>query len=148
MFVLLGVECVTATPGVAPGFRLDFIDWSHSLAASMFWSLLYAPCFARLGAAVAAVLGISVFSHFVLDWPMHPGDLALWPRSTTHVGLGLWRALPSGWWFAELAFVVPACAYYALRAARDKTFGGRWQWACAVVLLLHVLNSPWLSMMR
>ena len=148
VFVPLGFERVTATPGVSPGFRLDFIDWSHSLAAAMFWSLLYALCFARLGAAVAYVLGVSVFSHFLLDWPMHPGDLALWPGSAAHVGLGLWRALPVGWWFVELAFVVAGCAYYAVRAKRDGTFGGRWPWACAVVLFLHVFNSPWLSPKR
>ncbi len=91
---------------------------------------------------------MSVFSHFLLDWPMHPGDLALWPGSAAHVGLGLWRALPVGWWFVELAFVVAGCAYYAVRAKRDGTFGGRWPWACAVVLFLHVFNSPWLSPKR
>lgn len=30
-FVLMGWERVTMTPGVSPGFRLDYIDWSHSL---------------------------------------------------------------------------------------------------------------------
>src|SRR6266852_2871332 len=87
LFVPLGIERVTPTPGVPPGFRLDFIDWSHSLAAALFWSLLYALCFARRGWAVAYILGVSVFSHFLLDWPMHPGDLALWPGSAAHVGL-------------------------------------------------------------
>ena len=33
VFVLLGIERATPTPGVSPDFRLDFIDWSHSLAA-------------------------------------------------------------------------------------------------------------------
>jgi hypothetical protein len=148
VFVLSGIERVTPTPGVPPGFSLDFIDWSHSLAASLFWALLYALLFARLGVAVAYFMGLSVFSHFLLDWPMHPRDLALWPGSAAHVGLGLWRALPVGWWFVELAVVVAGCAYYALRARRDGSFGGRWPWSCAVVLALHVFNSPWLSSTR
>ena len=36
VFVPLGVERTTVTPGVPPGFRLDFIDWSHSLVMSLF----------------------------------------------------------------------------------------------------------------
>lgn len=30
-FVLLGLEQVSVTPRVSPGFSLDYIDWSHSL---------------------------------------------------------------------------------------------------------------------
>src|SRR5437867_1437470 len=68
-FVLLGIERVTMTPGRSPGFTLDFIDWSHSLAAALLWSVLFAACFSRLGPAVAAVAGFAVFSHFLLDLP-------------------------------------------------------------------------------
>jgi hypothetical protein len=35
IFVMLGIERVTLTPGVSPGFSLDFIDWSHSLVMSL-----------------------------------------------------------------------------------------------------------------
>ncbi|MGZ3430155.1 MAG: hypothetical protein ACXVCV_26065, partial [Polyangia bacterium] len=35
IFVPLGIERATLTPDVSPGFRLDFIDWSHSLAMSL-----------------------------------------------------------------------------------------------------------------
>ena len=42
IFVPLGIERATLTPGVAPGFRLDFIDWSHSLAMSLVWAALFA----------------------------------------------------------------------------------------------------------
>src|ERR1700682_1929277 len=91
IFVLLGIERVTMTPGQPPGFSLDFIDWSHSLAASIFWSVLFGLAFARRGRLIALWAGLAVFSPFVLDVFMHPPDLGLWTHATAHVGLGLWR---------------------------------------------------------
>jgi len=34
-FVLAGIERVSVTPTVSPGFSLDYIDWSHSLMMSI-----------------------------------------------------------------------------------------------------------------
>src|SRR5207245_11207792 len=130
---------------VSPGFRLDFIDWSHSLAMSLVWGLVFAAFFFRRGLVVAAWCGLAVFSHFVLDFLMHPGDLALWPHSQAPVGLGLWVRWPRGRWFFELAFIAVCAAYYLARARQLRSFGGRGAWVVAVVLLLHVVNSPWLS---
>ncbi len=144
-FVLLGIERVSITPGVSPGFSLDYIDWSHSLVMSLVWSALFALLFLRRGRLVALAIGLAVFSHFVLDWVMHPSDLALWPGSETHLGLGLWRSMPVGWWFVEMALIGVACAYYWSRARRLGTFGGRAVWVVVVVVVLHVLNSPWLK---
>ena len=90
-FVLAGIERVSATPGVAPGFSLDHIDWSHSLAMSLVWSLLFGAAFLRRGRLVAVTMAAAVLSHFVLDLAMHPSDLALWPGSSIHLGFGLWR---------------------------------------------------------
>ena len=145
IFLMLGIERATMTPGVSPGFSLDFIDWSHSLAMSLAWAALFSIPFWRRGSAVAVAVGFAVFSHFLLDLPMHPPDMALWPHSTTHLGLGLWRRLPTGWWWVELAFIAAGCAYYVVRARTAKTFGGRALWACAVIVALHLFNSPWLS---
>lgn len=144
-FVLVGLEQVTLTPGVSPGFSLDHIDWSHSLLMSVVWSLFYAALFTRWGARVATVMGVAAFSHFVLDLPMHPADLALWPGSDVHLGFGLWRALPTGWWFVELALILAAGAYYLRFARGTDRFGRRPVAVVAVVVLLHVFNSPWLS---
>lgn len=148
IFVMLGVERVTVTPGVSPGFSLDFIDWSHSLTMSLVWAALVASVFWRNGRAVTLAVGFAVFSHFLLDLPMHPADLALWPHSSVHVGIGLWRLFPVGWWWIELAFIAAGCTYYAIQARRSDTFGGHALWACAVVMLLHVVNSPWLAVAK
>ena len=144
-FVLLGIEHVSVTPDVSPGFSLDHIDWSHSLLMSVVWSSAYAVLFARRGVRVAAVMGLAAFSHFLLDLPMHPPDMALWPGSDVRLGLGLWQALPHGWWFVELALVAAAGAYYLQAARKNSDFGGRAGMVVGVVVLLHIVNSPWLS---
>lgn len=143
--VLAGVERATVTPAVPPGFSLDHIDWSHSLATSALWSALYGAAFLRRGRAVAGAMGLAVFSHFALDLLVHPADLALWPGSEVHLGFGLWRALPAGWWFVELALVAAGLAYYWRRSVADGSFGRRAWAVAAVVVLLHVANAPWLS---
>jgi hypothetical protein len=76
---------------------------------------------------------------------MHPPDLALWPNSSVHLGFGLWRALPTGWWFFELAVIGMLWAYYWRRSKSDLSFGGRPFAIAAVLVFLHVFNSPWLS---
>jgi membrane-bound metal-dependent hydrolase YbcI (DUF457 family) len=145
VLVLAGVEEATITSGVPPGYSLDFIDWSHSLLTSAVWAGVFGALFWRAGGRIAALMGIAVFSHFLLDLPMHPPDMALWPGSDVQLGLGLWRALPSGWWFVELAFVLVLTGYYVSRARRSDTFGGRAEAVRWVMIGLHVANAPWLS---
>lgn len=145
IFVFSGIERVTMTPHMSPGFRLDFIDWSHSLVMSLVWAGLFMLPFWKRGRAVACAIGIAVFSHFILDFFMHPPDLALWPGSKIHLGLGLWRVLPLGYWWVELAFILACCAYYFKRSRKLRSFGGHAVLVCMIVILLHLLNSPWLS---
>ena len=85
---------------------------------SVFWARVFAGAFLNRSKGIAMVMGLAVLSHFILDMPMHPPDLALWPHSQVHLGLGLWRSLPNGWWFIELALVVAAWAYY-MRSSRN-----------------------------
>jgi membrane-bound metal-dependent hydrolase YbcI (DUF457 family) len=142
-FVLLGLERASITPGISPGFSLGHIDWSHSLLMSLVWSGLYGMLFLRRGTVVAAALGLAVFSHFLLDLFMHPPDLALWPGSSTHLGLGLWQRAPVGWWYAELAVIALGFWYYWRGSRHNATFGGRARAVGLVLLLLHVFNAPW-----
>ncbi len=90
--------------------------------------------FLKRGRVIALTIGFAVFSHFILDFFMHPEDLALWPSSRTHLGLGLWHT--AYWWWFELAFVCAGCGYYWMRARKLDTFGGRAAWAFAVVVAL------------
>jgi hypothetical protein len=143
--VLFGVERVSVTPASSPGFSLDYIDWSHSLVMSLVWAGLFGVLFFRWGRRVVAVMAVAAFSHFLLDLPMHPPDMALWPGSGTHLGFGLWQALPTGWWFVELALIGLAGWYYLRRSGASADFGRRSFAVLAVVVVLHISNSPWLS---
>ncbi len=145
IFVPLGIERATIVPGSSPGFRLDYIDWSHSLVMSLVWALAFGALFLGKGKRIAAFAGVAVFSHFILDVLMHPHDLAIWPGSQLHIGLDLWHRLPTGWWWIELGFVVICCGYYFAKSRTSELYGRHAGWACLTVFLLHVLNSPWLQ---
>jgi hypothetical protein len=149
VFVPLGIERASITPGVSPGFRLDFIDWSHSLAMSLVWSAIFGGVFYawKKDRTIALTTGFAVFSHFLLDLLMHPGDLALWPHSAAHAGFGIWVLLPGmEWWLFELAFILLALGYYFAASRKDPGFGRHATWACAVVLALHAANAPFLHL--
>jgi len=143
-FVLAGIERATVTPAMSPGFRLDYIDWSHSLLMSLVWAACFGLLFLRQGRRIAAAMVVAVFSHFVLDFLMHPADLALWPGSSTHLGLGLWQTLPRGWWWVELGFIAAAFGYYLAKSRPGQHYGGRPFGMGLALLALHVLNAPWL----
>ena len=59
-FVLAGIERVSLTTGISPGFSLDHIDWSHSLVMSVVWSILFGAAFLHRGRRVAAVMAVAV----------------------------------------------------------------------------------------
>lgn len=145
IFVPLGIEHATMVPGSSPGFRLDYIDWSHSLVMSLVWALAFGALFLGKGKRIAVFVAIAVFSHYVLDLFMHPPDLALWPNSSMHFGFDLWHRFPIGWWWIELAFVMVCCGYYFVKSRSSELYGRYAAWACLTVFVLHVLNSPWLQ---
>jgi len=72
------------------------VPWSHGLFMSLVWSALVAVIaflFFRESKA-AAVLGLTVFSHWVLDFIVHLPDLPLMFNGSPKVGLGLWGSGP------------------------------------------------------
>jgi hypothetical protein len=72
------------------------IPWSHGLFMAIVWSVF--------GAAVAytflkdrrasLAIGAVVFSHWLLDFIVHPGELPLLFTGSPTVGLGLWTSGP------------------------------------------------------
>ncbi|MFN0162216.1 MAG: hypothetical protein ACKVQQ_13375 [Burkholderiales bacterium] len=146
LFVLAGIDRVTPNPASGPYlfFDLTFIDWDHSLAAAVVLSCAWAALFVKNG-KVAVIAGLVAFSHFLIDWPMHNHDLALYPHSSTHLGLGLWGSLGVASWALEGVLVAVLAAYaWALGRLRGKNLA----WPCALLLLLFVQMSPWFSPMR
>jgi hypothetical protein len=127
LFVLAGIEKLRIVPGFTAynPYDLYSMPYSHSLAGALVWSAL--TCLAFLAIArrlpprqrlwTAAILGAAVFSHFVLDVPMHTPDLPLgFSAASPRIGLGLWNHR----WAAvaaELAVLVAGGILY-LRASR------------------------------
>jgi hypothetical protein len=98
--VLLGVEKLRVIKGFTAGSMLDsyYHPYSHSLIAAILWSTAAAigcrPLCRSLGYAykksTALIVGVAVFSHWLLDFIAHPRDLAIYDN-TWKVGLGLWN---------------------------------------------------------
>src|SRR6266446_5977230 len=86
--VLLGIERVRVIKGFTAGSMLDsyFHPYSHSLIAAIVWSgvaaLIYWAICSRHGChyrgSAALIVGVAVFSHWLLDFIAHPRDLPIY----------------------------------------------------------------------
>jgi hypothetical protein len=98
--VLLGIEKVRVIKGFTAGSMLDsyFHPYSHSLIAAVLWSVAavigYKVFCSRHGClyskSAPLIVGLAVFSHWILDLIAHPRDLAIYD-DTWKVGFGLWN---------------------------------------------------------
>ena len=98
--VLLGIEKLRVIKGFTAGSMLDsyFHPYSHSLVAAIAWSvvaaLIYKGICSRHGRlyskSAPLIVGMAVFSHWILDLVAHPRDLAIYDN-TWKVGFGLWN---------------------------------------------------------
>src|SRR3954468_15238843 len=77
-FIWVALGLAGVEPSQGPAF---FDDWSHSLVMVALYATLFALVFGRRGLSVMAPLWLAVLSHFLLDLPIHPKDLALYPHS-------------------------------------------------------------------
>ena len=142
VFLLFGIEQVRIDPGNTAFTPLDFVHypWTHSLAAAIAWSVLFAVVFIRSGKRVAFILGLLVVSHWVLDAISHRPDLPLWPGSGTMVGFGLWNSVPATM-IVESAMLAAGVAIYVRSApARDRI--GTWAfWSLIGFLAIAYLGN-------
>jgi len=119
VLVLAGIERVEVDPGNTAFTPLDFVQypWTHSLAAALAWSALFAFACWKLGRRAALVIGLLVFSHWGLDALSHRPDLPLWPGSPTMIGLGLWNSV-AGTLLVESALFAIGVAIYLRNSAK------------------------------
>ena len=94
VFIMTGVEHARADPAL-PGSTLVLYDmpWTHSLPAALAWSVaaaLLVKLLLRLPICASIVVGLTVFSHWLLDLAVHRPDLELWPGGE-RVGFALWN---------------------------------------------------------
>ena len=91
---MAGVEKIRFDPGL-PGSSLDlyFMPYTHSLPAAAAWAIVAMLLWRILVTAswrVCALIGLVVFSHWILDFLVHRPDLELW-FGGAKVGLGAWN---------------------------------------------------------
>lgn len=92
--VLAGVEKASVDPSL-PGSSLvlSYMPYTHGLPTAVLWSIAVGAglmLLLKLPRRVGVVLGLVVFSHWVLDFLVHRPDLPLlWEGPK--VGLGLWN---------------------------------------------------------
>ncbi len=100
ILVLLNIEHMRIVPGFTKfnPYDLYYMPYSHSLLGALLWSVLVALIYWWVvrpwdsGSKGAAIIGFAVFSHFLLDLPMHVHDMPLlMSESSTKFGLGLWN---------------------------------------------------------
>lgn len=92
--IIAGVERASVDPAL-PGSALvlEHMPWTHSLPMTFVWAVgaaLLVKLALRLPWWASVVVGLTVASHWLLDWLVHRPDLELWiggPR----VGLALWN---------------------------------------------------------
>lgn len=95
VFVMAGIEKVRIVPGFTQGSPLDlyYMPYTHGLFGALALSVVLGgivALFMRKNArAVFLVVGICVFSHWILDLIVHQPDL--WIYDGVKVGFGLWR---------------------------------------------------------
>jgi hypothetical protein len=127
--VLLGIEKLRVIKGFTAGSMIDsyFHPYSHSLITAILWSvvgaIVYRPICKWLGytysKSAAFVIGLAVFSHWILDFIAHPRDLAIYPDKWK-VGLGLWNYRDPE--FAlEIALLTGGIVLYLARNAISAT---------------------------
>lgn len=89
----LGVSQISLTQGLQM-ITPASVQWSHGLFMSMVWSLLFAAVayLVYRDRRTGVVIGLVVFSHWVLDFIVHPADLPLLFSGSPLLGLGLWTS--------------------------------------------------------
>jgi len=98
IFVLSGVEHMEIVHDYTRynPYRLYDMPITHSLVGSLGWAIavgIIAALF-RLPRRESLWLGLAVFSHFILDLPVHTPDLSIAGNETAKLGLGLWNNIP------------------------------------------------------
>lgn len=141
VFMLTGIESVDASGASS-------IPWSHGLFMAVVWTLAgfaLAFLFSR-DRRTSIVIGLLVFSHWVLDFISHPmgmgqnlpPDIPLLFEGSPKVGLGLYNSVVAAL-VTDFGLFFGGIAIYLLSTrAKDRT--GKWAF-WLIVLFLAIMAS-------
>lgn len=111
------------------------------------WATVFAVLFWRSGNVIALAVWIAGLSHFFLDFLIHPVRLALYPRSSVHLGWNLWQyGLTKPWlgasryWWYELATLLVLLALYLWFSRRSRLPLNLVAASCVTVIGLHLMQ--------
>jgi hypothetical protein len=148
-FLLTGWEQVRIDPGYTAVTPLQFIHYpiSHSLLGMAGWAVAMAAVYYSWPTRdtsrhwqAAALVGLAVLSHYLLDVIVHVPDLPLSGDSPIRLGLGLWNH-PVATLLLELAtFAAGVAVYVALRSTRHPARAGRLGGLATVLIALYLLS--------
>jgi len=90
--VLFGIENAAYSPNENPFFRNNlYLPYSHSLIGAIIISMaIFLFFWTKNKKSWAWILGLSVLSHWFIDFIVHTNDLSIFFGSYT-IGLGLWN---------------------------------------------------------
>lgn len=132
----------------ASHLRIEQFHWSHSLVASLVWSVLVYCIFMYLipvrgskAHRVALLMAFAVFSHWVLDYISHTPDLALLGSDSKKLGLGLWNSALLTW-LLESTMLVVALMFY-IKSTRIRRKKGKHAMAILVIVML-IVNTAYI----
>ena len=100
VFLALGIESLGASrTDLASGVVMQVpasIPWSHGLLMALVWSSLAAVIglLSFRDRRSAAIIGLLVLSHWILDFVVHPRELPLLLQGSPLLGLCLWCSGP------------------------------------------------------
>ena len=145
---LAGVFAITGIETLDSSGNSSFA-WSHGLFMAVVWAIVSAAVAFVLSRdrRVSVVIGLVVFSHWVLDFISHPmgmgrdlpPDLPLLFEGSPNVGLGLYNSVLAAL-VTEFGLLIAGIVIYLVSTrARDRT--GRWAiWL--MVLFIFLLALP------
>jgi hypothetical protein len=147
VFVLSGIEhmeIVHKYTSYNP-YRLYDMPITHSLVGSLGWAVAVAivAMLVRLPRRESMWLGLAVFSHFLLDLPVHTPDLSIAGNDTAKLGLGLWNNVPLVI-ALELLILVGGWVLFSRSKRSDATFPKQRNRIFLGVLALLTIVTPFM----
>jgi len=147
VFVLSGIEhmeIVHKYTSYNP-YRLYDMPISHSLVGSLAWAAAVGIVAAilRLPRRESVWLALAVFSHFILDLPVHTPDLSIAGNDTAKLGLGLWHNVPLVI-ALELLLLIGGWLLFSRSRRSDATFPKQRNRIFLGILVLVTIVTPFM----
>jgi hypothetical protein len=126
-------------------YRLYDMPITHSLVGSLGWAVAVGivAALVRLPRRESLWLGLAVFSHFILDLPVHTPDLSIAGNDTAKLGLGLWNNVPLVI-ALELLMLLGGWMLFNRSKRSDETFPKQRNRIFVAVLVLLTIVTPFM----